>query len=119
MTIGADYQDVTNFRNDIQFLQDIATMDNLGRMTGVLSQSDIQLLAQAATGIELSSDPEVLQQRLRYIKDKIQKKLIDLGYSPADLTQQASMYSNAQSEFDALLQELEGVQPTGATPNGR
>lgn len=119
MTIGADFQDVTNFRNDIQFLQDIATMDNLGRMTGVLSQSDIQLLAQAATGIDLSSDPQVLQQRLRYIKDKIQKKLTDLGYSPAQLTQQASMYSNAQSEFDALLQELESVQPTGATPNGR
>lgn len=113
MTFGADYQDVTNFRNDIQFLQDIATMDNLGRMTGVLSQSDIQLLAQAATGIELSSDPEVVQQRLRYIQNKIKNKLLDLGYKPEQLTQQASMYTNAQSEFDSLLQELEGVQPDG------
>lgn len=109
MTFGADYQDVTNFRNDIQFLKDIATLDNLGRMTGVLSESDIKLLSQAATGIELSSDPQVLQQRLRYIKDKIQKKLTDLGYTPQQLSEQASMYTNAQSEFDSLLQELEGV----------
>ena len=109
MTFGADYQTVTDFRNDLQFLQDIATMENLGRMTGVLSQSDIQLLAQAATGIELSSKPEIVQQRLRLIRERIKDKLIERGYTPEQLAEQASMYTNAQSEFDSLLQELEGV----------
>lgn len=109
MTYGADYQTVTNFRNDLQFLQDIATMENLGRMTGVLSQSDIQLLAQAATGIDLSSEPEIVQQRLRLIRERIKNKLIERGYTPEQLSEQASMYTNAQSEFDSILRELEGV----------
>tara|TARA_R110000851_G_C13057166_1_gene563684 strand:- start:90 stop:1466 length:1377 start_codon:yes stop_codon:yes gene_type:complete len=93
MTLGADYQDVTNFTNDISYLQDLSTLENLGRMTGVLSESDIMLLRQAATGINLKSDANELKLKLRDLNDKIVEKLGGMGFSAEEIQSSSMQYS--------------------------
>jgi hypothetical protein len=92
-TLGADYQDVTNFTNDISYLQDLSTLENLGRMTGVLSESDIALLRQAATGINLKSDANELKLKLRDLNDKIVEKLVGMGLSAEEIQGSSMQYS--------------------------
>jgi len=92
-TLGADYQDVTNFTNDISYLQDLSTLENLGRMTGVLSESDIMLLRQAATGINLKSDANELKLKLRDLNDKIVEKLGGMGLSAEEIQGSSMQYS--------------------------
>jgi len=91
-TLGADYQDVTNFTNDISYLQDLSTLENLGRMTGVLSETDIALLRQAATGINLKSDANELKRKLRDLNNKIVDKLGVMGLSAEEIQSSSMQY---------------------------
>ena len=66
--------------NDLQVLGNLLTMTNLGRMTGVLSESDIRLISSAASGMDIgeSGTPiseERLRDTLRQIKDRMTRKL--------------------------------------------
>jgi len=50
-------------RADLQELGNLLTMANLGRMTGVLSESDIRLIASAASGLDaVASDARAIQK---------------------------------------------------------
>lgn len=110
MTLGADYQDVTNFTNDISYLQDLSTLENLGRMTGVLSESDIMLLRQAATGINLKSDANELKLKLRDLNDKIVEKLGGMGFSAEEIQSSSMQYSGGA--LDEAIDRINSRQRT-------
>ena len=110
MTLGADYQDVTNFTNDISFLQDLSTLENLGRMTGVLSETDIALLRQAATGINLKSDANELKIRLRDLNKKIVEKLGGMGLSAEEIQGSSMQYSGGA--LDEVIDRINSKQRT-------
>lgn len=110
MTLGADYQDVTNFTNDISYLQDLSTLENLGRMTGVLSESDIRLLRQAATGINLKSDANELKLKLRALNDKIVEKLGGMGLSAEEIQGSSMQYSGGA--LDEAIDRINSRQRT-------
>lgn len=110
MTLGADYQDVTNFTNDISFLQDLSTLENLGRMTGVLSEGDIRLLRQAATGINLKSDANELKLKLRALNDKVVEKLGGMGLSAEEIQGSSMQYSGGA--LDEAIDRINSRQRT-------
>lgn len=78
--------------NDLKALGNLLTMGNLGRMTGVLSESDIRLISNAASGMEIgdSGTPiseTALRRNLRdirqRIRDGIQKRSEQQGEAPS------------------------------------
>lgn len=56
---------------DLKELQDLLTLDNLDRMSGVLSETDIKLLANAASGIDLTASEERMFAKLQEIQGRI------------------------------------------------
>lgn len=62
--------------NDLKALTNLLTMGNLGRMSGVLSESDIRLIANAASGIEVGEyGTPVSEGRLKEILREIKQRL--------------------------------------------
>lgn len=113
MTLGADYQDVTNFTNDISYLQDLSTLENLGRMTGVLSESDIRLLRQAATGINLKSDANELKLKLRDLNNKIVEKLGVMGLSVEEIQGSSMQYGGGA--LDEVINRMNSGSSSSST----
>jgi len=64
------------FDAEVAFNQfkDSLTLENLGKMTGVLTDRDIQLLSSAASGLELGMSREALESRLSTIRSVLQSK---------------------------------------------
>jgi hypothetical protein len=60
-------------------LKNLLTMGNLGRMSGVLSQSDIELIASAASGLDLRMSDEAAKQKLNQITRRLETKLREKG----------------------------------------
>lgn len=75
-------------RADLDELGNLLTIGNLGRMSGVLSESDIRLLANAASGLSDVASDERAVQKLQEIKRRIES-------NPrfGELTQQTSTQS--------------------------
>ena len=115
-TLGADYQDVTNFTNDISYLQDLSTLENLGRMTGVLSESDIALLRQAATGINLKSDANQLKRRLGDLNEKIVEKLGVMGLSAEEIQGSSKQYGGGA--LDEVISRFNTPSSRSSTRRG-
>jgi hypothetical protein len=115
-TLGADYQDVTNFTNDISYLQDLSTLENLGRMTGVLSESDIALLRQAATGINLKSDANELKKRLGDLNEKIVEKLGVMGLSAEEIQGSSKQYGGGA--LDEVISRFNTPSSRSSTRRG-
>lgn len=113
MTLGADYQDVTNFTNDISYLQDLSTLENLGRMTGVLSESDIALLRQAATGINLKSDANELKRKLQDLNKKIVEKLGVMGLSAEEIQGSSMQYGGGA--LDEVINRMNSGYSSSST----
>lgn len=61
------------FEDDFAELQSLLTLENLNRMTGVLSESDIKLLREAASGLTLR-DEKRLRERLPQIAARLEAK---------------------------------------------
>jgi hypothetical protein len=64
-----------DFEANLKELQDLLTMTNLGRMTGVLSQSDIALIANAASGISERGSEARMNEKLIEIRTRVADKL--------------------------------------------
>lgn len=112
-TIGADLQDVTNFRNDLNYVQDLSTLENLGRMTGVLSESDLNLLTRAATGINLTSGAPEVRRQITLLQDKIRRKLIEMGLDEQQISQRSVQFVEKESEFDQQYNKFMLEQKNG------
>ena len=104
---GASPQEAQDLINNINFLKSLQVMSNLGRLTGVLSDSDIALLQSASSGIDRRGSPEDLIRKVNVLKDKIIEKLTtNFNMSAEEI---AAMLPYAQEEepgsFDQLLQQ--------------
>lgn len=110
-----------DFRADLDRLKNLLTLDNLGLMKGVLSETDVQILSSAATSLK----PGLTTQRIKEELESIKKKGVEGLFNAAgfdDVTfdqalQQGSLdeiYNAAQSAIEAQKQEalrLGGSEP--------
>ena len=107
---GVSPQEAQDLINNINFLKSLQVMANLGRLTGVLSDSDIALLQSASSGIDRRGSTQDLINKVKVLKDKITDKLITkFNMSPEQI---ATMLPYGQEEdatqpgrFDQTLQE--------------
>jgi hypothetical protein len=60
-----------DFEADIKELENLLTLGNLNRMTGVLSESDIRILANAASGLSSSGSEERTRAKLQEIQSRL------------------------------------------------
>lgn len=65
-------------------LKNLLTMGNLERMTGVLSESDIKLIASAASGLDLRMSDAAAASKLNEIKSRLVMRLKEKGLIPPD-----------------------------------
>jgi len=68
--------------SDAKALEDLLTLQNLGRMSGVLSESDIKILRQAATGgLNLAAGEVQYKNALRRIVGALQRSAESKGFA--------------------------------------
>lgn len=110
-------QDAVSWRNQYEGLSNLLTLDNLDRMTGVLSESDIKILSSAAmNGLDTTSDEGLVRDQLGALQRYYQA--IGAGGDPQGGAQTSPSSSGGgltpeeQQELDMLRQKL------GANPNG-
>lgn len=94
-------QDASDFKADLEEFQNLLTMANLGRMTGVLSESDIRLIASASSGISETASEERMREKISAIQTRIIPKLVAAGILPADGT--APMGDGQDDEVEMIL----------------
>ena len=103
-------EDTVEFESKLDYLQSLLTLGNLGRMTGVLSESDLALLSKAASGLDTGVGEAAFTQQLNTIIDNLEKGLlakeVDLGDISRPSTRTGDWRQN--SVFDAALRN-EGV----------
>ena len=64
-------ESTTTFEADLKELENLLTLGNLGRMTGVLSESDIRILANAASGISTTASEDRMREKLGQIQERL------------------------------------------------
>ena len=72
-----------DFEADLSELQSLLTLGNLGRMTGVLSESDIKILREASSGLQIGGSERRMREKLAEIGDRLKLRLSETGGSPA------------------------------------
>jgi hypothetical protein len=88
-------QGTLDFESDMKELENLLTLGNLGRMTGVLSETDIRILANAASGLDAGGSEERMLNKLMEIQGR-------LSQIPNIQTQASSTEITTQAERDAL-----------------
>lgn len=108
---GASPQQVQSFADDFDNLNSLLTMGNLGRMTGVLSESDIRLIRDAASGLKRTSDPALLKARMIEIERILSNRLKEkFDMTDEEIDASLPTFSTGQGgAFDALLNAGLGV----------
>ena len=107
---GVSPQKAQDLISNIDFLKSLQTMANLGRLKGVLSDSDIKMIQSAASGIDRKGSAQDLLNKVNALKDTIIDKL-KTKYNLTD-EQIATMLPYGQEEiavqpgsFDQMLQQ--------------
>jgi hypothetical protein len=83
-------QDRAAARADLEELGNLLTMANLGRMTGVLSESDIRLIASASSGLSATGSDARTIEKLAEIRDRIKNNPMVAGILSGNAAPQAS-----------------------------
>jgi vacuolar-type H+-ATPase subunit E/Vma4 len=98
-------EDTVEFESKLDYLQSLLTLGNLGRMTGVLSESDLALLSKAASGLDVGVGEAAFTQQLNTIINDLEKGLlakeVDLSTVSRPSTRTGDWRKN--SVFDAAL----------------
>jgi len=92
------------FEADLKELTSLLTMANLGRLTGVLSNSDILLIANSASGI----DPKAGESRMKASLSEIEGRLVR---ALAEAEQKKSVSSGGMSPEDQAALEWANANP--------
>lgn len=76
------------FDAEVKFdqLKDSLTLENLSKMPGVLTDKDIKILANAASGLEMGMSKPEFKKRLQFISKKLNQK-IDAANKKLEATQ--------------------------------
>ncbi len=71
------------------------TLENMSKMSGVLSDSDIKILKNASSGLDIKMSEGEFMNRLNKIRDKLQTKIYDYeeGFPKSSATQPTSEQS--------------------------
>jgi len=86
---------------DLKELENLLTLGNLNRMTGVLSETDIKILANAASGISTAASEGRMQAKLQEIQSRLaQNPAVQRNAQPA-ATQQAPSQGGFQEGVTA------------------
>lgn len=82
-------------------LKNSLTLENLGKMSGVLSESDIKILASEAGGIEPGMSREALVGRMNRIRDVLEGKSADARRRLQEMMGEPAQENQGMSEEDA------------------
>lgn len=105
--VASTRQSVSDFKADLEEFRNLLTMSNLGRMTGVLSESDIRLIASASSGISETASEERMREKITAIRQRIMPKLIDAGILSADGSGQAGNVPPIPSQYQGVINDAE------------
>lgn len=104
---GASPQQVTDFADDFNNLNNLLTVGGLGRMTGVLSESDIRLIRDAASGLKRTSSPALLRARMGQIERIISQSLrTKYNLTDEEIESQLPVFSMGGGELDKVIEEF-------------
>lgn len=92
-----------DFEADIGELQSLLTMGNLGRMTGVLSESDIKLIREAASGINMAASEGRMREKIKQIRDTIATRFGFTEPAPAPAESEQPFSADIFSQADAIV----------------
>jgi vacuolar-type H+-ATPase subunit E/Vma4 len=103
-------EDTVEFQSKLDYLQSLLTLGNLGRMTGVLSESDLALLSKAASGLDTGVGEAAFTQQLNTIIDNLEKGLLAKEVDLGDISRPSTRTGNwrENSVFDSVLRN-EGI----------
>jgi hypothetical protein len=98
-----------DFEFKVQQLKSLLTIENLGIMKGVLSDSDIKILSSAASALDLGMSEEGFKKELENIAEKVAAaetavSVANKGFT-ADLPNGQTMYFETQEQADAFKKE--------------
>jgi len=107
LPFGASPQQVTDFADDFNNLNNLLTVGGLGRMTGVLSESDIRLIRDAASGLKRTSSPALLKARMGQIERIISQSLrTKYNLTDEEIESQLPVFSMGGGELDKVIEEF-------------
>jgi murein DD-endopeptidase MepM/ murein hydrolase activator NlpD len=82
---GITPDDYNDFHATYSQLRNMLTLDNLDLMSGVLSETDVKILADAASALSLATSPERFLQELNTIQTEAYGDLLNLGVKEQQL----------------------------------
>jgi hypothetical protein len=100
-------QDASDFKADLEEFRNLLTMSNLGRMTGVLSELDIRLIASASSGISETASEERMREKIIAIRERIIPKLIAAGVLPSDGSAPMGNVPPIPSQYQGMITDSE------------
>ena len=89
--------DAADFEVQLESFVGQLTMENMGKMKGVLSDSDIKMLRSASSGLSTKMDETTFKKRLNKIKDRLQQKLEVIPKDSASQQDEATQYTEGQT----------------------
>lgn len=115
LPFGASPAQTQNFIDDFDNLNNLLTVGGLGRMSGVLSESDIRLIRDAASGLKRTSDPQLVKARMIEIERVIANRLKEkFNLSDAEIMQQLPRFSTqGEGALDQAINRLNALGVTG------
>jgi hypothetical protein len=97
---------------DAAALENLLTLANLGRMSGVLSESDIRILRDAATGgLNLKAGEVQYKNALRRIVSAIQRSSQEKGFDLQSVRYDRDYYDTIESRADIPYHESGYLMP--------
>lgn len=109
--------EVNAIRAKINNIKAMLTIENMGIMKGVLSDSDMKVITSASTALDSSTDEKSFDQELLKIKE-IAQKVINSSSSGKTKEQLKSEFPQATpEEIDALFKEESGFSQVGGDTN--
>lgn len=115
LPFGASPAETQNFIDDFDNLNNLLTVGGLGRMSGVLSESDIRLIRDAASGLKRTSSPQLIQARMAEIERVISNRLREkFNLTDEQIMEQLPRFSTqGEGELDRAINRLNAMGVRG------
>lgn len=104
--------ETTDFQSKFDQLKGSLTVENLSLMSGVLSESDIKILENAATRLRTDMTEEAFRKELNVIQDKFQRVVNKKGAT----NEQLRFYGEfSEDEINSINQQVGDTESAGST----
>lgn len=91
--------DAANFETALDSFVGNLTLENMSKMKGVLSDSDIKILKSASSGLDIKMSEDEFKKRLGTIKNKLETKLLKFEPSQPTTEQQPQQQELTDDEL--------------------